>query len=207
MTWRIAAIASIARSLRKYRDHHRNSLAGRSRVRQNNFCPSGCHGMTTEAMCRSSGKSLRFIRIVSSPFATNILLPFFGNMWLSPCIPCPYRGALRDRHERWARDAMDAEAAPDERGTMRTSKGVWSRPPDAGVKSADWLMSSAGDGGKKSPVTEESALYAVNHRAGKAGVFPVEPVVLPPCFCCTGPMGAIGARSSLRPLNLQEGGR
>jgi len=30
-------------------------------------------------------------------------------------------------------------------------------------------------------------------------VFPVEPVVLPPCFCCTGPTGAIGARLSLRP--------
>jgi hypothetical protein len=26
------------------------------------------------------------------------------------------RGALRDRHERWARDAMDTLAAPDERG-------------------------------------------------------------------------------------------
>src|ERR1700688_1565254 len=32
-------------------------------------------------------------------------------------------------------------------------------------------------------------------------MFPVEPVVLPPCFFCTGPTGAIGTRLSLRPLN------
>ncbi|SHG09142.1 hypothetical protein SAMN05444169_0482 [Bradyrhizobium erythrophlei] len=31
-------------------------------------------------------------------------------------------------------------------------------------------------------------------------MFPVEPVVLPPCFFCTGPTGAIGTRLSLRPL-------
>jgi hypothetical protein len=32
------------------------------------------------------------------------------NQWL--CVPCPAftRGALRDRHERWERDAMDASA-------------------------------------------------------------------------------------------------
>ncbi len=35
---------------------------------------------------------------------------------------------------------------------------------------------------------------------------PVEPVVLPPCFFCTGPMGAIGTRLSLRPL-FREGAK
>jgi hypothetical protein len=37
-------------------------------------------------------------------------------------IPHPPRGALRDRHECWARDAMDAAALPDEarlRGRQR----------------------------------------------------------------------------------------
>jgi len=33
-------------------------------------------------------------------------------------------------------------------------EGVWSCPPDAGVKSA---VMSAGDGGNESPVSEESA--------------------------------------------------
>src|SRR5512141_2022029 len=32
---------------------------------------------------------------------------------------------------------------------------------------------------------------------------PVDPVVLPPCFFCTGPTGAIGTRLSLRPLDFQ----
>jgi hypothetical protein len=36
-------------------------------------------------------------------------------------------------------------------------------------------------------------------------MLPVEPVVLPPCFFCTGPMGATGTRLSLRPL-MAEGG-
>jgi hypothetical protein len=30
--------------------------------------------------------------------------------------PVPTRGALRDRHGRWARDAVDAKVATDERG-------------------------------------------------------------------------------------------
>jgi hypothetical protein len=30
---------------------------------------------------------------------------------LSAAIPCPLRGAYRDRHGRWARDAVDAAAA------------------------------------------------------------------------------------------------
>jgi hypothetical protein len=40
---------------------------------------------------------------------------------------------------------------------------------------------------------------------GEGRMIPVEPVVLPPCFFCTGPMGAIGTRLSPRPLN-EEGG-
>jgi hypothetical protein len=33
----------------------------------------------------------------------------------SPRYPAPARGAFRDRHGRWARDAMDAKAPKDER--------------------------------------------------------------------------------------------
>jgi hypothetical protein len=35
-------------------------------------------------------------------------LPFSPNQSDHSRIPHPIRGALRDRHERWARDAMDA---------------------------------------------------------------------------------------------------
>ena len=33
-----------------------------------------------------------------------------------PHVPRSHKGALRDRHERWARDAVDAKVATDERG-------------------------------------------------------------------------------------------
>ena len=52
---------------------------------------------------------------MSSPCRENITLPFFGKIWLSACIPLRLRGALRDRHERWRRDAVDASRAIDER--------------------------------------------------------------------------------------------
>src|SRR5215475_10788926 len=47
--------------------------------------------------------------------------------------PVPTRGAHRDRHGRWERDAMDAVGARDERGRA-DGEIVWSRRPDAGVK-------------------------------------------------------------------------
>src|SRR4051794_19613587 len=40
----------------------------------------------------------------------------------------PGRGAFRDRHRRWARDAMDADAAADEQRVRRTAKSCG---PDA----------------------------------------------------------------------------
>jgi hypothetical protein len=43
-------------------------------------------------------------------------------------VPCPLRGALRDRHERWVRDAVDALATQDERCERRTAKSCG---PDA----------------------------------------------------------------------------
>jgi hypothetical protein len=51
---------------------------------------------------------------VSSPALKDIL--FFRNkisVYGSP-ISARSRGAFRDRHERWAGDAMDADGAPDE---------------------------------------------------------------------------------------------
>jgi hypothetical protein len=48
-------------------------------------------------------------------------------------IPCPRRGAYRDRHGRWARGAMDARAATDERGLSGRRRRVV-LTPEAGVK-------------------------------------------------------------------------
>ena len=52
-----------------------------------------------------------------------------------PVIPCPPRGAFRDRHERWVRGAMDARAATDERGLSGRQSRV--------VLTPQWLVSSS----------------------------------------------------------------
>jgi hypothetical protein len=49
-----------------------------------------------------------------SPLDQNISFPFFRKLWLCSPIPCPVRGALRDRHECWVRDAMDVLVRTDE---------------------------------------------------------------------------------------------
>jgi len=58
----------------------------------------------------------------------------FQKIWLSLPHPVPARGALRDRHERWARDAMDASRPPDERLMMRTAKACGPGALVAGAK-------------------------------------------------------------------------
>jgi hypothetical protein len=62
-----------------------------------------------------------------------------SEVWSAP-FRARSRGALRDRHERWARDAMDALVT---RAIIRTDerhrsgrKSVWSWPPDAEAKLA-----------------------------------------------------------------------
>ncbi len=42
-------------------------------------------------------------------------LPKTPNQWLPSARPALSRGALRDRHGRWVRDAVDAVATQDER--------------------------------------------------------------------------------------------
>ena len=78
------------------------------------------------------------------------------------------RGAFRDRHERWARDAMDAGASPDVRRQRgRRSRVVlmprrWHQVGGA-IRQRWW---------QESPITRESAKEAVKtNRAGKAGLF------------------------------------
>jgi hypothetical protein len=51
-------------------------------------------------------------------------------------VPRSIRGAYRDRHGRWMRDAMDA-MAHETNATVADGEGVWSWRPLAGAKSAD----------------------------------------------------------------------
>jgi hypothetical protein len=74
---------------------------------------------------------------------------------LSPSVPHSPRGALRDRHGRWERDAMDALVRLDVAGDA-DGETVWSWPPDAEVKLRETSV-SFDDGGYQSPDTGESA--------------------------------------------------
>ena len=69
----------------------------------------------------------------SSPLRKNIHLPFFVNTCISLAIPLHSRGAFRDRHERWRRDAVDVSAQQTS-AFDADGQAVWSCPPDAGVK-------------------------------------------------------------------------
>ena len=54
---------------------------------------------------------------------------------ISLVIPAQHRGAFRDRHERKARDAMDAGGAADESAHPRTAKSCG---PDAPTLASSW---------------------------------------------------------------------
>jgi hypothetical protein len=62
---------------------------------------------------------------VQSPLAKIFLFPSDANHLHIPRHPGPHKGAFRDRHERKARDAMDANGATDE-STLADGEVVWS---------------------------------------------------------------------------------
>ena len=80
-------------------------------------------------------------------------------MFFSPH-PVPARGALRDRHGRWARDAMDASRSPDERPMMRTAKACGPGALVAGAKPVG--DDPASDGDTKAGLAGARTIYAVN---------------------------------------------
>jgi len=50
---------------------------------------------------------------VSSPASKNILLPFFGNLWLYPPVPLPHmEGRLANRRKRWKGMRWTPEISP-----------------------------------------------------------------------------------------------
>jgi hypothetical protein len=73
-------------------------------------------------------KYFKLILSVQSRPKKYFALPVGQIISTSPRHPRPIRGAFRDRHERWARDAVDAGGAFDERAVLRTAKSCG---PDA----------------------------------------------------------------------------
>jgi hypothetical protein len=97
----------------------------------------------------------------SSPPAKNIYLSFFPKLMLPVRVPRLRRGALRGRHERWARDAVDVSELQRAIGAPTNNsdadgKAVWSWRSEAGAK---FLRSKLlrDDGGNQAMVTGESA--------------------------------------------------
>jgi hypothetical protein len=70
-----------------------------------------------------------------------------------PAVPLPARGALRDRHERWARNAMDAVTCKTSDVYPRTAKSCG---PDAPTLASSWRKVFRRRRWQKSPVTGES---------------------------------------------------
>src|SRR5438105_5574914 len=62
-------------------------------------------------------------------------LPKTPNQLHSPAVPPRSRGAFRDRHERWVRDAVDVGGAADESADLRTAKPCG---PDAPTLASSW---------------------------------------------------------------------
>ena len=88
------------------------------------ICPTGC-----------------LANVVSSPHAKNIPLRRRPKSNLQLRYPAPIRGAARDRHGRWERDAMDAAASgaiiARTNDVAADGEVVWSWRPDAGAKVAE----------------------------------------------------------------------
>jgi hypothetical protein len=87
----------------------------------------------------------------SSPSRKKIPLSFFQKLMFSSVHPASLRGAFRDRHGRWARDAMACSGwrarFAGGRPAWQDGEVVWSWRPDAGVKFAMMLAHHADDGG------------------------------------------------------------
>jgi hypothetical protein len=69
----------------------------------------------------------------------------------SPRHPASIRGAFRDRHERWVRDAVDAGGAFDESAVLRTAKSCGPDIPTLISSLRDDDLASDGDNKPGSP--------------------------------------------------------
>jgi hypothetical protein len=106
------------------------------------------------------------------------------NQWLPLAVPFPRRGAARDRHGRWERDAMDAHRrAQSLRGRTAFVRTAKSCGPGAPMQALSSLvsMSPATDGGNQAWSPRRSRISRKAIAQGRPDDPPV-PVVLPRAF-------------------------
>ena len=115
--------------------------------------------------------------------------------------PASFRGAFRDRHGRWMRDAMDAGGAKDEGADSRTAKSCG---PDASTLASSFAEATPrGDGDNKARSPGRARYKPLKPLRGEcraiSGVTVVTTLVCLFYFACEA-AGAAGVRHSLRPL-------
>ncbi len=117
-------------------------------------------------------------------------------------VPARSRGAYRDRHGRWAWDAVDAAATRDERRTKRTAKACGPGAPTLALRFAG--LSSRNDGGKRARSPGRARISRKTIAQGRPDDCGV-PVVANACafYTAHAAAGATRTRSSLRPLILE----
>jgi hypothetical protein len=100
--------------------------------------------------------------------------------------PAFTRGALRDRHGRWERDAMDAGWAQTYAQPWRTAKSCG---PGAPTLALNLWKRTAGDGGKRARSPRRSRISRKTIVQGMPAVAVYPWLLTPVLFCCTGGLG------------------
>ena len=134
-------------------------------------CFAGARNDVVETFVYPTGKSMRVaLDGLSSPFNKNILI--FRNIESAYIHrhPAPTRGALRGRHGRWVRDAVDAGSAFDEWcDSGRRSRVV--------LTPRRWCQVSwkypRGDGGKRARSPGRARNKPLKPLRGESRMFPV----------------------------------
>jgi hypothetical protein len=142
--------------------------------------------------------------------ATRRVLPLPPNQPHHLRIPFPRRGAARDRHGRWERDAMDAMAsgAIIARTNDADADGevVWFWRPDAGAKVLERNARFRSDGGKRARSPGRARRTPLKPLRRDRRMFPVNLWLLTPVlFVAQAAAGPSDTRHSLRPLHFEGG--
>jgi hypothetical protein len=156
----------------------------------------------------TTGRSLRFAGIVSSPRMKNILLYRIRNWEHNPRRPAPTEGRFAIVTIRRARDAMDAVASGDPfTGRERSQRTAKSCGPGAATLALSRWSDPPATGARKAASPGRARISRKTIARGKPG-----------CLGCTcsstrvlsfttfahGTAGAVSARLSLRPLRERD---
>ena len=150
-------------------------------------------------VCPDGQITTRPSKPLSSPLTKNISLLQKCKSGVGKAISCPQEGRIAVVTDVGCGMRWTLWAAADERGPRRTAKPCGPDTPT--------LVSSLAGGNPArrrrltSPDSGESAEQPLKPLRRESRRCSGSPVVLPSCFFCTGPMGAIGTRLSLRPLS------